>query len=1440
MPVLILTDEEKEAALKKGGSDLRFLMERNDVPRDVMAQWFHAGVVTLEKFANIAKDAGDLTEVLKNHLGLDQGASLTARVQVAAVTCAWTNARTRVQRAAEMEAELDTKEFKKPIIASEWLALKSGLEKAVGTVDERTLPAKEYVEKKLQEVEAGDYRAEDLTEVISREEVDPDTLIPHFDSKGNLSVKRGCTRVSEPGNPESLRVRLTVMKNALLMISLKHTGRPELQGDYTRTFEEYKDFLLGEHVWGLNARDAEGFTMSAPPFKLVLSYERAVRREAMRRVNQEGLPIPQALKQAWKDPTTKERHFTTPLALVAKRPAQPAAAVREPPLKKAKGDQKGGRGKGRGKGKQMQGCASHNNEGQPICFRYNTPGEKCKEKKCLRGFTWNSAPRKRKAELGNCLADFSFEAMKRQLRRKGKLAFMEQPEDLGATKHPRVPGHRPGSMWQFPQHAEIAQMEGVQSVALAQLDFGSESVKPTRLLLRVDGPLHEAMYVGMPELDGEGVYCGPLPKKQGVPLIGQVNGQFKTAAAAQWPPQLCEWVAEKIVASFLANRVKEGEGAQSCEQEDRKRGEKRPMGDPLEENCEKKRRECEEEVNPFFPPVSGGHGSARGCVWKGVTVPFHDGGCLLSPGRWDIPKRKYPSSQEWTTFRAKPRRIAVEAAGGESALEKECFAMAGGEKGCKLAQDEGLKAAILEEMRSFCGRDGEFLEVAEGQPFRRRASLRRRRTEIGRPLEWALKEDPTAECALVKPNYPSAKEHEEHLRAHLEAEVEEGLVEKVTLQEFESRYGADRAIAALAVLVEDEDTGKKRVIHDGSHEVRVNHRIRSQDKLRMPGGREKRYLLQSFKAAKSVVFSLIGDFGKAHRRFKYRKEEHGFLGCQVASDDPYVYVNKVGTFGITSTPYWWGRLSGSMIRLCRYLLCPGVPIELLLYADDLEAMGIGREGRKGAALTYIYLSALGAPFKWKKQRGGLCTEWVGLTTDYGAYAFGLSQKRADWLVEWIRGVCKEKLVDPRVFAAGLGRLGFAATALPWEKPFLGPLYVWSSAITGQNGKMIVPWAVLVILDWIANRLEEGGRMDQVGEEEKGGGRSLVVYTDARASDEDACLGGYLHLSDNLKECPWFSIQVTPDLAPWMFSKGGSPKRVIAALELLATLLAVKFWAEGPKDGMLVKMRAFTDNRGNSFALAKGMSTKFPLTILLMELAEELRSKDAKMDLEWVGRDDNTKADDLSNGRIEEFSPELRVEVDARDIGWKVLERLQKRSEELYDGVKALKLQGRRPRTTVPGVNAIIDDGTKETVMRDYVDISIPIPSPRGIISCTLKDAQSMTIRDLEHEIAALSDRAGRDELSVSDLSHSTFGIVDTGVAGSMLGTGIINYPQSASMGTNAVKRRVAVVNGKVEARPIMYTALNYDHRLIDGREAVTFLCSVRDKLEDPSRMLLDL
>jgi len=384
MPPIVLTEEQRAEALRKGNADLKFLLERNEVPPEVAAQWFHAGVTTLEKFANIAKDVIDLASVLKEHLGVDQDASLEARVQVAAVTCAWTNARTRVLRAAEVEAELDTKEWRKPIATTEWLAMRTGLEKVVGTLDERLTPAKEYVEKKLQEVEAGDYRAEEMAEVVSREEVDPDSLVPQWDAKGNITVRKGSTRVKDPENPEALRHRLTVMRNACQMVALRHTNRPELQGDYMKVFEDYKDYLLGEHVYGLNARDADGMTVAAPPFRLVLAYERAVRKEAAKKMNQEGVAFPVALKMAWRDPTTKERHFTTPLALVAKRPGGPQQAQQWEATapKKQKFEAKGTREKGKGKGKQLAGCASHNKEGTPICYRFNTAGEKCKPKKC--------------------------------------------------------------------------------------------------------------------------------------------------------------------------------------------------------------------------------------------------------------------------------------------------------------------------------------------------------------------------------------------------------------------------------------------------------------------------------------------------------------------------------------------------------------------------------------------------------------------------------------------------------------------------------------------------------------------------------------------------------------------------------------------------------------------------------------------------------------------------------------------------------------------------------------------------------------------------------------------------------------------------------------------------------------------------------------------------
>ena len=168
-------------------------------------------------------------------------------------------------------------------------------------------------------------------------------------------------------------------------------------------------------------------------------------------------------------------------------------------------------------------------------------------------------------------------------------------------------------------------------------------------------------------------------------------------------------------------------------------------------------------------------------------------------------------------------------------------------------------------------------------------------------------------------------------------------MEKLTMKEFEDKYGDHRAIAALAVIVEDEDKGKKRLIHDATHGVRVNHRIKCRDKIRAPGAREKKQLLLEMIEGGKTAFSVVGDISKAHRRFKHRQDEHGYLACQLGGegDDSPVYINKVGT----CASYWWTRISAAGLRATHHLIGP-CPLDMLLYADDLESLATSREGLK--------------------------------------------------------------------------------------------------------------------------------------------------------------------------------------------------------------------------------------------------------------------------------------------------------------------------------------------------------------------------------------------------------------------------------------------------------------------------------------------------------------
>ncbi|KAF7318992.1 Dihydrolipoamide succinyltransferase [Mycena chlorophos] len=155
---------------------------------------------------------------------------------------------------------------------------------------------------------------------------------------------------------------------------------------------------------------------------------------------------------------------------------------------------------------------------------------------------------------------------------------------------------------------------------------------------------------------------------------------------------------------------------------------------------------------------------------------------------------------------------------------------------------------------------------------------------------------------------------------------------------------------------------------------------------------------------------------------------------------------------------------------------------------------------------------------------------------------------------------------------------------------------------------------------------------------------------------------------------------------------------------------------------------------------------------------------------------------------------------------------------------------------IPAANASIEGD--EIVYRDYVDLSVAVATPKGLVTPVVRNAESLGFLGIEKEIAALGKKARDGKLTLEDMAGGSFTISNGGVFGSLYGTPIINLPQSAVLGMHSIKDRPVVVDGQIVIRPIMVVALTYDHRLLDGREAVTFLVKVKEYLEDPRKMLL--
>ena len=283
--------------------------------------------------------------------------------------------------------------------------------------------------------------------------------------------------------------------------------------------------------------------------------------------------------------------------------------------------------------------------------------------------------------------------------------------------------------------------------------------------------------------------------------------------------------------------------------------------------------------------------------------------------------------------------------------------------------------------------------------------------------------------------------------------------------------------------------------------------------------------------------------------------------------------------------------------------------------------------------------------------------------DMSRFEMGISESRAMWAVRWLTDKAAEKTVRLGELREGLGRLQFLAGPIEYVRPFLGPLYAWAS-IGPRFARPRLPVMVLLIMKYLAQELQGEHMMccerpaEHLGE---------MFRLDAKAEGEKVAIGGWLvGETGNPKVAPWFSLVLTRATAPWAFARG-DPFRTIAALELLGTLVSLVVLVpvekrKGDAAG-LISLTCSTDNQGNSFLLDKMLTTRYPLGIVLMELAHQMKLRRMVLRARWLPRLQNQEADDLTNEEFRHFDPKRRIHVELKSLGLEVMDSLFSAGDE---------------------------------------------------------------------------------------------------------------------------------------------------------------------------------
>ncbi len=702
--------------------------------------------------------------------------------------------------------------------------------------------------------------------------------------------------------------------------------------------------------------------------------------------------------------------------------------------------------------------------------------------------------------------------------------------------------------------------------------------------------------------------------------------------------------------------------------------------------------------------------------------PLQDGGGLCSPGRW--PPRHRPRAEHpvLRDLRAAILRAIQRLPSFTGIDNRELYMrMAAG----KLAE-EPWPEELTDSLRSYV--EKRFQEQGEGdsglpRPGDRKQQIRTRLVQallrvsgdpdaagmdalsVGVPIgvgvrlprtpalyarkrRWRLPqqyatdawEQPTTlDC--WRDNYKSTFPHVDEIARQLDELAANDQTWILTENQVKQKWpGA--CIASLGALekVEADGTVKVRLLFDGTTEVGINERIRVRDQDRGPGAPDIKRVQRAQAEEKFPTWGITIDIKDAHRTIQVREQDWRYQLCRASPAHP-IHAHKCGVFGIASISYWWSRAASALLRLVYYLADEDMAPWVLLVADDYKVESTGKEPHVTILFVLILFRLLGAPVQWRKLKGGRELNWVGYNLLLSSHQLGLSQARADWVVAWCDRLVRDRAARIGELREGLGRLAFVAGALLYERPFLSPLFSFLSWYPDSALKPL-PVYVLLVLKHLGERIK---RRRHYPSAVKRSALKLGPRVDAKAEGSQIGVGGWLPQLGAGGEIDksasrWFSLELDRESAPWAYLRDGQPFRVIAALEAYGVLIAAKvFLQEIPEQAdVLLMPTQFTDNQGNSSALTRLTSTKYPLCCVAMELSATLESRGVQLELEWTPRDWNSEADALSNGDTTGFLPENRVDVDPRTLRWEVMDELMRHGANFTKDYQRLAARPRIP------------------------------------------------------------------------------------------------------------------------------------------------------------------